>query len=117
MCSRWMPMRTALAEMMRPIAFGIWSRRSRGQFPKGNCAVCESPLALGTGLFARSFGGGFDQVRNGGWLRDVDRMAARHLDDGGAGALGHETLGGRRNHFVVGDDQIPTRLGPPCRRT
>src|SRR6266705_5157260 len=76
--------------------------------------VLNDPLALGTGLFARSFGGGFDQVRNGGWLRDGDRMAARHLDDGGAGALGHETLGGWWNHFVVGYDQIPTRLVSPC---
>jgi hypothetical protein len=39
-------MRRELAAMMRRIAFGIWWRRSRGQFLKGNCGVCEEPMLL-----------------------------------------------------------------------
>ena len=44
-------------------------------------------------------------------------MATRDLDDYRTRALGHKVLGRRWNHLILGGDQIPTRLGPPCRLT
>ncbi len=42
-------------------------------------------------------------------------MASRGLGDRGPGALGHGALGRRRDHVVVGGDQVPGRLGSPGR--
>src|SRR6266404_7529479 len=39
-----MPMRMVLAAMMRRIACGIWSRRSRGWWRSASCAGCEGAL-------------------------------------------------------------------------
>src|SRR6266404_4963270 len=72
---------------------------------------------LGTGLRVDSFSGALNQRCNGAWLRHINRVTARNLDDCRTRALGHETLGRRWNHLVVGNDQIPTWLGPPCRLT
>src|SRR5437870_12450437 len=49
--------------------------------------------------------------------RHVDRVTARNLFDCRARALGHETLGWRRNHLVLGYEQVPTRLRLPSRFT
>ena len=48
-------------------------------------------------------------------LRDIDGVAAAGLGHLGAGALGHDALGRRRDHAVVGGDQVPARLGLPGR--
>jgi len=53
---------------------------------------------LGTGLFGHSFRSGFNQLCNSVWLRHVNRMAARCLDDCRNSALCHETLGRRWDH-------------------
>src|SRR6266404_7663978 len=45
--------------------------------------------------------------------RHVDRVTARNLVDRRARALGHETLARRRNHLVLGYEQVPARLGFP----
>jgi hypothetical protein len=42
-------------------------------------------------------------------------MATLDLNDRGTSPLGHGTLGIRRDHLVLGDKQISTRLGPPRR--
>src|SRR5438477_7377140 len=42
-------------------------------------------------------------------------MATQYLNDGRARPLGHGTLRIRRNHLVVGSDQVPARLGLPRR--
>src|SRR5882672_11447068 len=80
-------------------------------------AAKRSSASSSTDLFVYSLGSLFNQLRNGVWLRHIDRVAARNLDDCRTGALGHETLGRRRNHLVLGGDQIPTGLGPPRRLT
>ena len=72
---------------------------------------------LGSGLFGHSFRSGFNQLCNSVWLRHVNRVAARYLDDCRTSALCHETLRRRWDHLVLGGDQIPTRLSPPCRMT
>lgn len=73
--------------------------------------------ALDTGLLMHTFGCTFNQHCDGIWLRHIDRVAARNLDDCGTRALGHEALGRKWNHFVLSGDQIPTRFVPPCRLT
>src|SRR5580765_3792672 len=42
-------------------------------------------------------------------------MAAGDLGDRRAGALGHEALGWRWNHFVLAGHEVPARLGLPSR--
>src|SRR2546428_13128775 len=68
-----------------------------------------------TGLLVYSFCSRFNQLGDGIWLRNINRVAARNLDDCRASALGHKMLGRRRNHPVLGSDQVPTRLGLPRR--
>src|SRR6267142_6893192 len=63
----------------------------------------------------RLFGSLFDERGDRIWLRYVDRVTAHDLDDCRTRALGHEVLGRRWDHLVVGGDQVPTRLGPPRR--
>src|SRR2546425_9995686 len=79
----------------------------------------SSPLvgspSSSTGLLVYSFCSRFNQLGDGIWLRNINRVAARNLDDCRASALGHETLCRWRDHLVFGGDQIPTRLGSPCR--
>jgi hypothetical protein len=60
-------------------------------------------------------GGPFDQGGDGIGVGDLDSVAARHVNDGGAGPLRHELLRGIRNHLVVADLEIPARLGLPSR--
>ncbi len=62
-----------------------------------------------------SFYGFFDERSHRIWLRHVDRVTARYLDDCRTCALGHETLGRWWDHLVVGGDQVPARLGLPRR--
>src|SRR6266571_2966439 len=64
-------------------------------------------------LRLHSFDGCFDERRHRMWLRHVDGVTARYLDDGRTCALGHETLGRRWDHLVVDGDQVPARPGLP----
>src|SRR5438477_1560941 len=66
-------------------------------------------------FFVYSLGRVFNYLCNRVWLRHIDRMAAGHLVHSRTRALGHEPLCWRRNHFILRGDQIPTRLGLPCR--
>jgi hypothetical protein len=59
--------------------------------------------------------GPFDQRRDSIGLRNVNGMAARDLNDLRTGAFRHESLSCRRDHSVVGRDQIPARLVLPGR--
>lgn len=47
------------------------------------------------------------------WLGNIDGMTTCRLGDGCTGTLGHGALGGRRDHPVVGGDQVPTGLQAP----
>jgi hypothetical protein len=49
----------------------------------------------------------FDHVGDGLGIGDLDSVAARHLNNGGAGPFRHKLLGGIRNHFVDADLEIP----------
>src|SRR5438132_12393591 len=72
----------------------------------------QSPeLLSGGGL--HTLGGLFDKSCDSLGLRHVDGVAALDLSDRRASPPGHETLGIRWNHLVVGNDQVPTRLGLP----
>jgi len=51
--------------------------------------------------------------RDGFGVRHVDGVTARCFGDGGSPALGHGALGGRRDHAVVGRDEVPTGSHPP----
>jgi hypothetical protein len=44
---------------------------------------------------------------------DIDSVAARYLNDGGASPSRHELLREIRNHLVVADLEIPARFGLP----
>jgi hypothetical protein len=57
----------------------------------------------------------FDQVGDGLGIGDIDRVAARHLNNCGARPFRHELLGGIRNHLVVADLEIPTGFRLPRR--
>src|SRR6266446_204124 len=57
--------------------------------------------------------GFFDELSHRMWLRDVDRVTARSLDDCRTCVLGHETLGQQWDHLVVGGDQVPAWPGLP----
>ena len=46
----------------------------------------------------------FDELGDGFRLRDVDRVAALHLDDAGFGTLGHGALRRGRDHPIVTTD-------------
>jgi hypothetical protein len=50
-----------------------------------------------------------------GRLRHVHGVTARSLNYSRAGPLGHGALGGRRDHQVLGRDQVPAWLGSPRR--
>src|SRR5258707_975227 len=72
---------------------------------------CEANFLSGGGLdLGRSL---FYQICDSTWLRYVDGVASLDLDDRSARALGHSTLSVRRDHLVLGGDQVPARLGPP----
>src|SRR2546423_14439986 len=62
-----------------------------------------------------SFYGCFDERSHRIWLRHVDRVTARYLDDWRTCAFGHETLGRRWFHAVVGVDQVAIPFGVPPR--
>src|SRR5438128_2452984 len=57
--------------------------------------------------------GVFDEGDDRLWLRYIHRMAALDLDHRRTGAFGHCALGIRRNHPVLGRDQIPAWLRLP----
>src|SRR5207244_1043899 len=65
---------------------------------------------LRTDLLVYSFGGAFNRPCDGIWLRHINRMAARDLDDRRTRALGHEALRPRRAQLVLRSNQLPTRL-------
>src|SRR3989475_9469490 len=74
----------------------------------------QSPeLLSGGGL--HTLCGLFDKSCDSLGLRHVDGVAALDLSDRRASPPGHGTLRIRRNHLVVGSDQVPARLGLPCR--
>jgi DNA-binding CsgD family transcriptional regulator len=77
-------------------------------------ACYQHPVPTRGGL-ARCRGGLPDQVGDGLRLGQVDGVAGRRLGHGGAGPLGHGVLGGRRDHVVVGGDQVPAGLVAPGR--
>src|SRR6266508_3292623 len=77
-------------------------------------AVRRDPISSSGEFLAYCFSSVFHEICNGVWLRHINRVAARRLDDCRTRALSHEPLCWRRNHLVLGGDQIPTRLGPPC---
>jgi len=52
----------------------------------------------------RCTGGLFDDRGHRIRLRHLNRVTAYNLVDRRTGALGHEALGRRRNHLVLGDD-------------
>jgi DNA-binding transcriptional LysR family regulator len=54
-----------------------------------------------------------DELGDGFRLRNVDRVAAFHLDDAGACTLRHGALSRGRDHSIVSCDQVPARLGSP----
>src|SRR6266536_268786 len=57
----------------------------------------------------------FDESGHCCGLRDVNRVAARDLDDGRTRPRRHLALGRRRDHPVVGRDEIPTWFAAPRR--
>src|SRR4030095_719208 len=89
--------------------------------PKGSAVNSATGLAwnnsfgLRSRLGVHSFRGGLDEVCYSLWLRHVDRVTAGHIHCSCTGAFGHELLGGRWNHFVVGRDEIPGGLLFPRR--
>src|SRR6267378_5058171 len=85
-----------------------WGTRRRAAIP---------PELLSGGGGLHTFGSLFDKTCDSLWLRHVDGMAALDLNDRRARPLGHGTLGIRWDHLVVGDDQVPARLGLPRRFT
>src|SRR6266516_2961172 len=56
-----------------------------------------------------------DEFGDGCRLRDVDRMAARDLDNGRTRPRRHLALCRWRDHPVFGRDEVPAWLAPPCR--
>jgi len=65
------------------------------------------------GRTRRTWRAGVDERGHRVWLRYVNRVTARDLDDARTRALRHETLGRRRDHLVVSGHQVPARLGLP----
>src|SRR5260370_2126836 len=57
----------------------------------------------------------FNKICDSSWLRYVDGVTSLDLNDRSTRALGHNTLGVRWNHLVLGGDQVPARLAPPRR--
>jgi len=55
-------------------------------------------------------------MSDGVGVRDVDCVAARHLDSCGTGTFGHLPLGRRRDHPVIRGDEVPARPDLPGRR-
>src|ERR1043165_7085231 len=109
-------MTMASAATMRRIVFGIWSRRSRGQFPKGNCGVCKETLTVwkqDSDLFfeqLRAEGFVDEDVRaNGGGLRANGGIARNH-DDWNVNVLLPEDTDEIRArhgaHSVVRDEKV-----------
>ena len=87
---------------------------------RGFDATCHqtSRLPRSPGLVRRRShftGGLFDERGHRIRLRHVDRVTARDLGDSRTRALGHEALGRRWDHLVVGSNQVPARLGLPSR--
>jgi hypothetical protein len=68
-------------------------------------------LLCGGGADALS--GLFDKRYDSAGLGHIDGVAALDLGDCSARPLGHRALGNRRNHLVLGDHQVPARLGLP----
>src|SRR6266516_5397514 len=92
---------------------GQTSPRDKHQWYRA--AIPPGLLSGGGGL--HTLGGLFDKSCDSLGLRHVDGVAALDLSDRRASPPGHETLGIRWNHLVVGNDEVPTRLGSPRRFT
>src|SRR6202162_2033983 len=88
---------------------GQTSPRDKHQWHRA--AIPPGLLSSGGGL--HTLGGLFDESCDSLGLRHVDGMAALDLNRRRNRPLGHRTLGIRRDHLVVGGDQVPARLGPP----
>jgi hypothetical protein len=73
---------------------------------------CCRALARGRSRFGSGL---FDKCRHGGWLRHIDRMAGRDLDNGRPRSRRHRLLGWRGDPPVFGRNEVPARLGPPRR--
>src|SRR5260370_4163323 len=81
---------------------------SRGLGRFGPCA--PNFLSRGGLHLRRSL---FNKICDSSWLRYVDGVTSRDLNDRSTRALGHGTLGVRWNHLVLAGDQVPARPGPP----
>src|ERR1700736_2920429 len=92
---------------------GQTSPRDKHQWHRA--AIPPGLLSSGGGL--HTLGGLFDKSCDSLGLRHVDGMAALDLNDRRTRPLGHQTLGIRWDHLVVGGDHIPARLGLPRRFT
>src|SRR6266849_4513487 len=92
---------------------GHTSPRDKHQWHRA--AIPPQLLSGGSGL--HTLGGLFDESCDSLGLRHVDGVAALDLNNRRTSPLGHGTLGIRWNHLVVGNDQVPTRLGFPRRFT
>ena len=78
----------------------------------GKVAIVAYPACAGAAL---PWAAVDNQVGHRGRLGNVDRVTSRHLDDGRSRTPGHEALGGRWDHPVVGGNQVPARLRLPGR--
>src|SRR5206468_8751993 len=96
---------------VRAAMLGHTTPRDKHQWHRA--AIPPGPLSSGGGL--HTLGGLFDKSCDSPGLRHVDGVATLDLNDGRASPLGHGTLRIRRNHLVVGSDQVPARLGLPRR--
>src|SRR4029077_20002520 len=101
------------------VRLSLRPKRSGRPLPVTNTGPTErqSPELLSSGRGLHTFGGFFDKSCDSLGLRHVDGMATLDLSDRRTGPPGHETLGIRWNHLVVGNDEVPTRLGFPRRFT
>src|SRR5229473_254092 len=87
----------------------VMSLRSSGP---SACRASAAKCGLSAGGLD-ALGGLFDKCCDRPWLRHVDGVAALDLDDRGTRPLRHGTLGTRRDHLILGDNQVPAWLRLP----
>src|SRR5689334_11718885 len=91
------------------------SLRPKRLLPVRNTSPTErqSPELLSSGRGLHTFGCLFNKIGHSSWLRYVDGVTSLDLNDRSTRVLGHGTLGVRRNHSVLGGNEVPARLAPP----
>jgi RNA polymerase sigma factor (sigma-70 family) len=90
----------------RPCFHRVFSAAPRGANVGGISCGCALRSARGAA-------GLLDERGHCGRLRFVDRVAALGFDHGRSCALGHGALSRRRNHLVVGRNQVKAALALP----